>query len=68
MSDDKKYELGAFYMYDIKPQPQSRFAIVNYVKRKLKIGVPNKEDNRKAIVQKSGHYKIKYTGMNSYKI
>ncbi|XP_069134311.1 G protein-activated inward rectifier potassium channel 2-like [Argopecten irradians] len=61
-------EFGMFYMYkDSKPTVESRYPILQYVKRKLKIGQFDPEDKRQALVKKSGHYRVKYTGLKEFR-
>ncbi|XP_033747483.1 LOW QUALITY PROTEIN: G protein-activated inward rectifier potassium channel 2-like [Pecten maximus] len=61
-------EFGTFYMYkDAKPTVESRYPILQYFKRKLKIGQFDPEDKRRALVKKSGHYRVKYTGLKEFR-
>ncbi|XP_061163027.1 G protein-activated inward rectifier potassium channel 3-like [Saccostrea echinata] len=45
----------------------SKLPFVNYVKQRFNLGEYNPEDKRRAIVQKSGHYRVKYTGLKEYR-
>lgn len=45
----------------------SKLPFVNYVKQRFNLGQYNPEEQRRAIVQKSGHYRVKYTGLKEYR-
>ncbi|XP_052716347.1 G protein-activated inward rectifier potassium channel 2-like [Crassostrea angulata] len=45
----------------------SKLPFVNYVKQRFNLGQYNQEEQRRAIVQKSGHYRVKYTGLKEYR-
>ncbi|KAK3083898.1 hypothetical protein FSP39_004869 [Pinctada imbricata] len=57
-----------FYYEDIKPEmKKSRFPFINYFRERFNIGKFNPEESRKAVVQKSGHYRVKYSGLKQYR-
>lgn len=56
-----------FYQ-DMPAKPRkSRWPFVNFFRKKLQIGDYENEFGRKAIVQKSGHYRVNYTGLKKYR-
>ncbi|VDH90547.1 Hypothetical predicted protein [Mytilus galloprovincialis] len=63
----KSEELGAMFLFSDEPEDyqKSRWPFVNYMKKKLKVGIWDKEKKRQALVQKSGHYRVKYSGIKN---
>lgn len=65
----KSEELGAMFLFSNEPEDyeKSRWPFVNYLKKKLKVGVWDAEKKRQALVQKTGHYRVKYSGIKNYR-
>ena len=62
-------DVGAIYLYEEAEirKPRNRFPFVNYFRKKLHLDENDLEDKRKAVVKKSGHYRVRYTGLSGHR-
>ena len=62
-------EVGAIYLYADADhcKPKSRLPFVNYFRRKLNLDEDALEEKRQGVVKKSGHYRVRYTGLSGHR-